>query len=327
MILLVPDEANRARAADATRGRPPLTDSGAIRYFRGVGFIRALAPAAIAAAVLSAFSVAPQRARAAAPMRIVSLAPSVTETLFALGAGAEVAGVSQYCDYPAAATKLPRVGSFLTPNIEAIVALRPTLVIGLGLSSDLREIHAIEATGCSVMMVRDDSLEQIEDSIAAVGRRVGRAQQASAMLARLHAQIDAVRQRLAGARPVRVLMLVGHEPIIAVGPHTYLDELLRIARADNIADAAAEQWPRLSLEYIIATRPDVILDGQMGSEATPPARFWETYTAIPAVRNHRVYGYPQDPILHPGPRVGTSLEMLAKLIHPRAFASASGATQ
>jgi iron complex transport system substrate-binding protein len=260
-------------------------------------------------------------------MRIVSLAPSVTETLFALGAGAEVAGVSDYCDFPPAAAKLPHVGSFLTPNIEAIIALRPTLVIGLGLSSDVRELHAIEAAGCSVMTVRDDSLDQIEDSIAAVGARVGRPQAAAALLARLRAQIEAVRNGLAAVRPVRVLMLVGHEPIIAVGRRTYLDELLHIARANNIADASSEQWPRLSIEYIIAMHPDVILDGQMGSEATPPERFWDTYRTIPAVRNHRVYGYPQDPILHPGPRVGNSLEMLAKMIHPRAFTSAREAAQ
>jgi iron complex transport system substrate-binding protein len=260
-------------------------------------------------------------------MRIVSLAPSVTETLFALGAGADVAGVSDYCDYPPATARLPHVGSFLTPNIEAIIALRPTLVIGLGLSSDLRELHAIEATGCAVMTVRDESLEQIEDSITAVGARVGRAQAAAELLGRLRAQIEAVREKLAGVRPVRVLMLVGHEPIIAVGRHTYLDELLRIARADNIADASSEQWPRLSIEYIIAMHPDVILDGQMGSEATPPERFWDTYQTIPAVRNHRVYGYPQDPILHPGPRVGKSLEMLAKMIHPRAFSAPAEATR
>jgi iron complex transport system substrate-binding protein len=260
-------------------------------------------------------------------MRIVSLAPSVTETLFALGAGADVAGVSDYCDYPPAAARLPHVGSFLTPNIEAIIALRPSLVIGLGLSSDLRELHAIEATGCAVMTVRDDSLAQIEDSITAVGARVGRAPEAAALLARLRAQIQAVRERLAGTRPVRVLMLVGHEPIIAVGRHTYLDELLHIARADNIADASSEQWPRLSIEYIIAMHPDVILDGQMGSEATPPERFWDAYRTIPAVRNHRVYGYPQDPILHPGPRVGKSLEMLAKMIHPRAFGAPTETAQ
>ena len=110
----------------------------------------------------------------AATMRIVSLAPSVTETLFALGAGPEVVGVSQYCDYPPEVRDLPRVGSFLTPNIEAIIALRPTLVIGLGLSSDLRQIRALKSLGYKVLLVRDSSLTEIEDNIATVGAQIGR---------------------------------------------------------------------------------------------------------------------------------------------------------
>lgn len=315
----------RRRAGSLPHG--PLIGAAPIGYLRPVGFLRKAASTVALAVALAATALAPAGASARAPLRIVSLAPSVTETLFALGAARDVVGVSDYCDYPPAAARLPHVGSFLTPNLEAIIALRPTLVIGLGLSSDLRELHAIEATGCALMTVRDDSLEQIEASITAVGARIGRAQAAAALLARVRAQIRAVTMRVAGTRRVRVLMLVGHEPIIAVGRHTYLDQLLKIARADNIADASSEQWPRLSVEYIIAMHPDVILDGQMGSEAAQPERYWSRYKTIPAVRNHRVYSYPQDPILHPGPRVGISLTMLAKMIHPEAFKSASEALQ
>jgi len=253
--------------------------------------------------------------------RIVSLAPSVTEILFALGAGDEVVGVSQYCDYPPAATRLPRVGSWLTPNVEAIVGLRPTLVIGSGLSSDTRELGVIHATGCSVMTVADDSLSEIEANIRTIGDRVGRADAARAMLAALDAEINSVRVRVARTRRTRVLMLVGHEPIIAVGARTYLDDLLTLANSRNIADSSGEQWPELSIEYIIASRPDVILDGQMGSDAQSPRNFWNRYPIIPAVKNHRVYGYPQDPILHPGPRAGKSLEMIAAMIHPERFSA------
>src|SRR5271169_1846339 len=207
-------------------------------------------------------------------MRIVSLAPSVTEDLFALGAGPQVVGVSQYCDYPPQVRELPRVGSFLTPNLEAIIALRPTLVVGLELSSDVRQIRA---------------------------------------------QIATVQNRLANVKPVRALMLVGHQPIVAVGPDTYLDELMRIARADNIVEAVGEQWPHLSLEFIIAMRPEVILDGAMGTDPASSSDFWEKYPTIPAVRDRRVYGYAEDPMLHAGPRVGQSLEIIARKIHPEAW--------
>jgi iron complex transport system substrate-binding protein len=264
-------------------------------------------------------------APAIAGMRIVSLAPSVTETLFALGAGSEVVGVSQYCDYPPQVRDLPRVGSFLTPNLEAILALRPTLVVGLELSSNLRQIRALNSMGYPVLLVSDDSLRQIEDSIETIGARIDRRREADQLVARIKARIAAIKERLTDATRIRALMLVGHQPIVAVGTGTYLDELLRIARTDNIADAAGEQWPHLSMEFIIAMRPQVILDGAMGSDPAS-SDFWQKDPAIPAVRDHRVLGYPQDPILHAGPRVGQSLEMIARMVHPEAFARDAAGT-
>ncbi len=271
---------------------------------------------------MCALALAPP-ANAAARLRIVSLAPSVTEILFALGAGPDVVGVSQYCDYPPQVRDLPRVGSFLTPNLEAIIALRPTLVVGLELSSDVRQIRALNSMGYPVLLVSDDSLQQIENSIETVGARINRQRDAHRLVAQIQTQIAAVQQRLANVKPQRALMLVGHQPIVAVGPGTYLDDLMRIARADNIAADAGEQWPHLSMEYIIAMRPEVVLDGSMGTDASS-SEFWEKYPAIPAVRDHRVFGYAQDPILHAGPRVGQSLEIIARMIHPEAWDRAAG---
>jgi len=274
--------------------------------------------AAAAALSLYALTLA-SPANAAAPMRIVSLAPSVTETLFALGAGPDVVGVSQYCDYPPQVRDLPRVGSFLTPNLEAIIALRPTLVVGLELSSDVRQIRALNSMGYPVLLVSDDSLQEIENSIEKVGARISRENEARRLVAQIQDQIAAVQNRLANVKPLRALMLVGHQPIVAVGSGTYLDELMRIARADNIAAAAGEQWPHLSMEFIIAMRPEVILDGAMGSDAASSSDFWGKHPTIPAVRDHRVFGYAEDPMLHSGPRVGQSLEIMARKIHPEAW--------
>jgi cobalamin transport system substrate-binding protein len=251
--------------------------------------------------------------------RIVSLVPSVTETLFALGVGDQVVGVSSYDDYPPDVKKLPKVGSFLTPNLEAIAALRPTIVIGRGISSNQREIRALRAIGYEILMIEDDSLPQIEQSIRLIGTRVGKSQQANAIIAGIEANVNDVRTRVHPFPARRTLMLVGHQPIVAVGPGTFLDDLFKIAGAENIADAAAQQWPQLSMEFIVAMRPEVIIDGQMGSDPESPTQFWDAYPTIPAVRNRRVVGYPEDPTLHPGPRVGTTLEMIAKLIHPEAW--------
>jgi iron complex transport system substrate-binding protein len=258
--------------------------------------------------------------RANGAPRIVSLAPAITETLFALGAGPEVVGVSQYCDYPPQVVKLPKIGSFLTPNIEAIAGLWPTIVIGLETSSDLREVHALAAMGYETMMVNDSSIAGIEMSIRTIGDAIGRSREARALLDQTHQKIAAIEERLRGVPQRRVLMVVGHQPMVAVGRGTYLDELLTMAHATNIASASAQTWPRLSLEYIIAERPEVILDGQMGTDPSSPSAFWAKYPSIPAVRDHRVTGYPEDPTLHPGPRIVQTLDLLARLIHPDAFA-------
>lgn len=276
--------------------------------------------AVLVALVAGAVSIGAAGAPPPAGRRIVSLAPSVTETLFALGEGSEVVGVSRYCDY-APAARLPRIGTFLTPEVEAIAALRPTLIIGPGLSSSQRQVRALRAMGYPTMTVDDEtSLEGVERTIERIGVRTGHAQAARRLLGSIRARIAAVRARLKGVKPRTVVMLVGHQPMVAVGRGTYLDDLLRIAGGDNIADPTPQSWPQLSLEYIISMRPEVILDGQMGNDSGTPAGFWSRYPTIPAVRSHRVFGYPQDPVLHPGPRVARSLEILARLIHPEAFA-------
>ncbi len=260
-------------------------------------------------------------ARRDRPQRIVSLAPAVTETLFAIGAGVQVVGVSEYCDYPPAVRKLPRVGTFLTPNIEAIVALRPTIVIGPTTSSDLREMSALRAMGIATVTVAGDaSIAEIEGSIEQVGLRVGRAEAARRLVGEIRLRMHAIEESIGGEPSRSVLMVVGHQPMVAVGRGTFLDDLIALARATNIADASSQAWPRLSLEYIMATRPDVILDGRMGSDPATPDTFWVRYPSIPAVKNHRVCGYPEDPTLHPGPRIAGTLEILARLIHPEAFA-------
>jgi iron complex transport system substrate-binding protein len=279
--------------------------------------VRPLAALLAAALSIGAAAAVPPR------LRIVSLAPAVTETLFALGEGGAVVGVSQYCDYPPAATRLPRVGTFLTPNVEAIAALRPDLIIGPGLSSSRHEVRTLEAMGYPTMTVNDSSLYGIEQSITLIGERTAQPQAARRLLGAIHAHLDEVRARLKNTRPRTVVMLVGHQPMVAVGRGTFLDDLLHLAGAHNIADLSPQAWPRLSIEYIVAMRPEVILDGEMGNDATTPAGFWARYPTIPAVRDHRVFGYPQDPMLHPGPRVWQSLEILARRIHPEAFAGSS----
>lgn len=256
--------------------------------------------------------------------RIVSLTPAATEILFAVGAGPDVVGVSQYCNYPPPARSLPRIGSYLAPNLETIVALRPTLIVGPLTAANERTVASLRAMGYTVLLADDDSVRGIEDSIGKIGARTGHPAQARAVLTKIHAQFALVRRRLAGLPPVRVLMVVGHNPLIAVGDGGYLDDLLRAADDDNVAAKMGTEWPRISLEYVIAAAPQVILDGAMGTEARASQSFWGRFATLPAVRDHRVIRYPLSPILHPGPRIGKSLDIIAALTHPAAFPAAAG---
>jgi iron complex transport system substrate-binding protein len=258
-------------------------------------------------------------ASAGPPMRIVSLAPSTTETLFAIGAGAQVVGVSQYCDYPPQVLKMPKVGSFLTPNLEAIVGLTPELIVGLETSANDREVRALKQMGYQVLLVNDDSLAGIEGGIAAIGAATGHSLQGQRLLDSIQTRMATVRARLLHVAPRKVLMLVGHDPLVAVGGG-YLNQLLEMADCINIGAGLGAEWPRLSMEYIIAAAPEVILDGQMGSDPMSPSGFWARYPNIPAVRDRRVLGYDQNPVLRPGPRMAQTLEILASLTHPEAFA-------
>jgi iron complex transport system substrate-binding protein len=180
--------------------------------------------------------------------------------------------------------------------------------------------------GFSVLMVDDNSIAGIEEGIRTIGDAIGRRPDANALLDRIRLQVAAIEERLRSVPDRRVLMVVGHQPMVAVGGGTYLDELLKMARATNIAADSAQAWPRLSLEYIIAMRPQVILDGQMGTDPNSPSSFWAKYPTIPAVRDDRVVGYPENPTLHPGPRIAQTLELLARLIHPEAFAATTAST-
>jgi iron complex transport system substrate-binding protein len=256
---------------------------------------------------------APQTAES---FRIVALAPSVTEALFALGAGDQVVGVSRYCDYPPRARELPHVGSYLTPNIEEIVALRPNLIIGTRVLSNSPQVRALRTLGYQVLLVEDNSIAEIEESISVIGASIGRSAAANQLVGSIRQMIASVSAASARLPLRRVLMVVGHEPLVAVGRDTFIDELLKMAAADNVADRLEAGWPRVSIEYVIASKPEVILDAQAAGHAGSPGGFWARYEAIPAVRNRRVYGYPEDPVLHPGPRIGESLEILASLLHP-----------
>lgn len=263
----------------------------------------------------------PQRAR-----RIVSMAPSVAETLFALGLGDRVVGVTRYCSFPPEALQKPRVGGYMDPNFEAIVALRPDLVVTLE-GAEQNEA-AFAKLRLPLLIVNHKSIEGILASIATIGRAGGVEDRAERLLADLCARLERVRAKVEGLARPRVMLSVdrtpgtGHiEDAYIAGSDGQVDRVIVMAGGEN-AYRGRVRFPVVSGEGILQMNPEVIVDmvprmtnGQ--TEATTRAD-WNELSRVAAVANRRVYVLDEDYVSVPGPRFILFVEKLARLIHPEA---------
>lgn len=262
-------------------------------------------------------------ARTATPKRVVSLAPSVTETIFALGLGDRLVGVTTYCDYPAAAKRLPKIGGFMNPSLEAIVAKRPDLVIGVSGATDPAKAREMTGLGLRVNLISLSTLKDILDSIKTTARLLGAPAAGEALAGKIVAQIEDVKKHIQHVTRRSTLLVVGLRPLIAVGRKNFIDELITLAGGENIVGSASQPWLNVPEELVVAKAPQVIIEAGMGSERDDSNKRWRDLTSVPAVKEGRVYSYPSDKILRPGPRVGEALAEMARLIHPECFASRS----
>ncbi len=258
------------------------------------------------------------------PERIISLAPSNTEILFALGLGDKVVGISDYCDYPPEAQEKTRVGGYSTSDIERIVALEPDLIL-------IEDIHtkeilpALEKVGLTVVTIDPRSLDEVLESITLVGEITGKDEEASRLVAEMADRISAISDKTDGLlesqRP-RVFYVMWHDPLMTVGSDTRIHELIAIAGGTNIIQDT-EGYPTISLEALIEANPQVIIAGSgMGEGADLPFQFASTETrleGIDARTNNRVYEINTDLVGRPTPRMIDGLEQLAELIHPELF--------
>jgi len=253
------------------------------------------------------------------PRRIVSLAPSVTETVFALGFGNRLVGVTSHCDYPAEAKRLPKIGDFMSPSLEVIAAKQPDLVIGVTGATDPARAREIERLGIKITLVSVSSVSEILSSFKRIAALLGDPDAGATLVEKITAQFDKVKRRIAPAPRRSTLLAVGLRPLVAVGGKNFLDELITLAGGENIAGNASQPWLNLPDEYVVAKAPQVIIQAGMGSDASRPTRQWSDLKSIPAVKERRVYTYNSDKILRPGPRIGEGLEEIARLIHPECF--------
>lgn len=257
----------------------------------------------------------------AIPQRIVSLTPSLTEIVFALGLGDRLVGVSRHCDHPPEAAAIDKVGTFVAPAVERIVAKRPDIVLAEPNVGNRQPVESLQRLGLDVLVVPVGSIAVTRESILMVARRLGVAARGRELAARIDREIAATVARLAQVPPRRILLVVSRQPLIVAGTGTLQDELITLARGVNIGAEGGSGWPHLSLERVVAAAPEVIVDATMGDDAVEPAAraFWAKLATLPAVRAGRVSVYAGGELLRPGPRIGIALEQLARRIHPEAF--------
>ena len=254
------------------------------------------------------------------PRRIVSLVPSVTEILYALGQDEHLVGVTDFCDYPAAARAKPSVGTMVGPSLEAIVALRPDLVVLTTAGNRDETFLQLQRLRLPIYVVNPTSLAQALDLMEQLARLTGRPEAAGAVVGALRRRVREVAARVAPRPRPRVLYVVWPEPLVVPGRNAIVSELIELAGGRSITATSGEGYPRYSVEAALARNPEVILIASHDAARSPLMRAkWERFTQVPAVSAGRLYTLDGNLMHRYGPRMVDGLEVLARLLHPEAL--------
>ncbi len=252
------------------------------------------------------------------PRRVVAFAPSIAEIVFAIGGGHRLVGATVYSNHPAAARKLPRVGTYVNLDLERIVALRPDLCIATKDGNPRAVIDRLTAMNIPVYVTDPRDLQSITRTVADLGSILNVSDQAAAVVADIRRRVAAVQRQVAGvaARP-GVFFQIGVKPIISVGSDTFIHELIVLAGGRNLA-AGPTPYPRFSLEQVIGLSPEVIIITSMERQAVfeQVKRSWNRWPNLPAAQHNRIHVVNSDIFDRPSPRLVDGLEALAALLHP-----------
>jgi iron complex transport system substrate-binding protein len=266
----------------------------------------------------------PRTGHSHSPARIVSMAPSLTETLFALGLEPNVVGVTQDSDYPPAARDKPRVGTFWQPNIEAVIATRPDLVVTQTFEQQRDLARRLGRMGYNSLMVDVETIDELFDSILVLGQATGTSARAGKLCADMRAEIGRLAAATARARRVKVLWVVQREPLRVAGRATFINEMIELAGGENAIGPTLHIYPAVGAEQVIAARPEVIIEPAMMPGALEQQRhqalaYWSRFTNVPAVATGRIYVIEGDLVSRLSPRLPAGIETIARCLHPDLF--------
>ncbi|MBU1055655.1 MAG: cobalamin-binding protein [Proteobacteria bacterium] len=260
------------------------------------------------------------------PQRIVSLAPSITEIVFALGEEHRLKGVTLFSDYPSEAKMIPVVGSYVNLDLERIVALKPDLCIAIKDGNSRDTVKQLDALNIPVYAINPKNLESVMDTVVEIGELLNVLKEAKILANDMSKRIEHIKALVSKVdHKPRVFFQIGIAPIVSIGTHTFIHELITRAGGQNLTEGPIA-YPRYSREQVLGLAPEVFIITSMarGEIFEKVKADWSRWKDLPAVKNNQIYLVDSNILDRPTPRMVDGLEMLVKIIHPELFSNNSG---
>lgn len=256
--------------------------------------------------------------------RIVSLAPNLTEILFELGLEKEIVGVTIHSDYPPAAAEKPIVGTFWQPNVEAVIAAKPDLLITLGFEQQKNLAERLKRIGYNSLTVDIEKVDELFEAIAKIGVATGRQDRANELVSNIRQKLDRLSVLVGAETKVRVLWVVQREPLRVAGRDTFVNEMIELAGGENAIGPTMHKYPPIGAEQVIACDADVIIEPAMAQEDLTAQQngaigHWSKFKNLPAVADGRIYVIRGDTVSRLGPRLYEGVETIARCLRPELF--------
>jgi iron complex transport system substrate-binding protein len=266
------------------------------------------------------------------PQRIISLAPSLTEILFALELDDKIVGVTLNSDYPPAAQKKTKIGSFWQPDTEAVIAAKPDLVVTLQTEQQKRIADSLNRLGYRVLALKIEKIEELFTSIQKIGLATGSKQHADELIENINGQLHYLKSKYSSTSKPKVLWVLQTEPLRVAGRDTFINELIELAGGENAIGATLQQYPPIGTEELLGCNAEVIIKSSMGradiqAQQRQADIFWSKYASLPAVKNKRIYVVDSDTVLRLGPRLPQGVEMIGRCLHPEISIKSGETTQ
>ncbi len=268
------------------------------------------------------------------PERIVSLAPNLTEILFALGLDEQIVAVSNDCDYPLKAADKKKIGTFWQPNTEAILAAKPDLVVTLRMRTEQHKPAAdsLRRLGYRVLTLRIETISELLAAIKEIGTVTDSEQQANKLVDNVSSQLNNLQRRLSSIHKAKVLWVVQSEPLRVAGRSTFINELIELAGGENAIGNTLQQYPPIGTEEILVCGAETIIQSAMGNnniaeQQKAAEKFWSKWEHLPAVKNNRIYVVESDTTLRLGPRLPQGVKMIKDCLYPDSIRQTSDLAQ